>query len=98
MAGDFQVTCIVKRGGHYNPHERIEALGNSVGQWMLSESEMINRIERGLESFYTMVNGRRAEIIVAVHQSRKYLKTDADGYAPNNLLNLADCRNCKLLA
>lgn len=98
MAGDFQVTCIVKRGGHYNPHERIEALGNSVGQWALSESEMINRIERGAESFYTMVNSRRADIIVAVHQNRKYLKTTADGYAPNNLLNLADCRNCKLLA
>ena len=98
MAGDFQVTCIVKRGGHYNPHERIEALGNSVGQWALSEAEMINRIERGAESFHTMVNGRRADIIVALHQNRKYLKTTADGYAPNNLLNLADCQNCKLLA
>ena len=20
MAGDFEVNCIVKRGGHYNPH------------------------------------------------------------------------------
>lgn len=49
MAGDFQVTCIVKRGGHYNPHERIEALGNTVGGWMLSESEIIRRIETGQE-------------------------------------------------
>jgi hypothetical protein len=97
MAGDFQVTCIVKRGGHYNPHERIEALGNSVGKWMLSESEMIRRIEAGSESFYTTVNGRRADVTVAVHDGHKYLKTTADGYAPNNLLNLDDCINCKLL-
>jgi hypothetical protein len=98
MAGDFQVTCIVKRGGHFNPHERIEALGNSAGNWMLSESEMIRRVETGAESFYTMVNGRRADIIVAVHEGRKYLKTTADGYAPNNLLNLAECQGCKLIA
>ena len=98
MAGDFQVTCIVKRGGHYNPHERIEALGNTAGKWMLSESEMIRRIEAGSESFYTMVNGRRADIVVAIHGNRQYLKTSVDGYAPNNLLNLADCQNCKLLA
>ena len=98
MARDFQVTCIVKKGGHYNPHERIETLGNSVGKWMLSESEMIRRIENGAESFYTMVNGQRADIIVAVHEYRKYLKTTADGYAPNNLLNLADCQGCKLIA
>ena len=98
MAGDFQITCIVKRGGHYNPHERIEALGNSAGKWMLSESDMIRRIEAREDTFYTMVNGRRADIIVAVHNNRKYLKTTADGYAPNNLLNLPDCVGCKLLA
>lgn len=95
---DFQVTAIVKRGGHYNPHERIEALGNNTGGWMMREDEMIRRIESRRESFYTMVNGRRAEIIVAVHGVRRYLKTDADGYAPNNLLNLPDCVSCKLLA
>jgi Protein of unknown function (DUF3892) len=97
MAGSFEVNCIVKRGGHYNPHERIEALGYN-GSWMLSENAMIYRIESGSESFYTLVNGRRADIVVAVHDGRKYLKTTSDGYAPNNLLNLPDCLNCKGLA
>lgn len=97
MAGDFEVNCIVKRGSHYDPHERIEALGYS-GRWMLSEDTMISRIETGQESFYTRVNSRRADIIVASHNGRKYLKTTADGYAPNNLLNLDDCVNCKRLA
>ena len=64
---------------------------------MLSEDSMIKRIENGQETFYTRVNGRRADIVVATHNRRKYLKTTADGYAPNNLLNLDDCANCKVL-
>jgi hypothetical protein len=96
MAGDFEVNCIVKRGSHYNPHERIEALGYN-GNWMLSEDSMISRIENGQETFYTRVNGRRADITIAIHNGRRYLKTTADGYAPNNLLNLDDCANCRLL-
>jgi uncharacterized FlgJ-related protein len=98
MANDFQVTAIIKRGGHYNPHERIEFLGNNADHWMLSEDDMIGRIESRKEAFYTMINGKRADVVVAVHANRKYLKTTADGYAPNNLLNLADCINCKLIA
>jgi hypothetical protein len=26
---------------------------------------------------------------------QKYLKTESDGYAPNNLLNLKECYSCK---
>jgi uncharacterized protein YlzI (FlbEa/FlbD family) len=96
MAQDFEVNCIVKRGSHYDPHERIEKLGYN-GKWMMSEDLMIRKIEAKEESFYTLVNGKRADIIVAVHNNRKYLKTTADGYAPNNLLNLPECRNCNLV-
>jgi hypothetical protein len=91
------VTCILKRGGHYNPHERISHIGNSQSGWLLTEDSAIRRIETGVDSFYTLVNGRQANIIVAVHNGRKYLKTDADGYAPNNLLALSDCNDCKLV-
>jgi Protein of unknown function (DUF3892) len=97
MAGDFQVSAIVKRGGHYNPHERIEALGNNTNGWMMREDEMIRRIRVGEESFYTMVGGLRTPIVIAVHEGRPYLKTVADGYAPNNLLHLPDCMNCQLV-
>lgn len=93
--GDFQVTCINKRGGHTNPHERIEFIGNQGAKWRLAEDDAIGRINRGEDSFYTLVNGRRANIIVAVHNGRQYLKTTADGYSPDNLLNLRECENCK---
>jgi hypothetical protein len=91
------VTCILKRGGHYNPHERISHIGNSQSGWLVTEDSAIRRIETGMDSFYTLVNGRQANIIVAVHNGRKYLKTDADGHAPNNLLALSDCNDCKLV-
>ena len=93
----YQVTCIAKRGGHYNPHERISYLGNQESAWMLTEDSVISRIEARTDSFFTFVNGRQAEVVVAVHQGRKYLKTDADGYAPNNLLSLQDCANCRIV-
>lgn len=94
--GRYQVTCVNKRGDHYNPHERIQNIGQQ-GKWKLSEDSAIRRIESEQDSFYVQVGGRVVEVIVAVHNGRKYLKTEADGYAPNNLLNLSECANCNLI-
>jgi hypothetical protein len=91
----FQVTCINKRGSHLNPHERIQYIGYQ-GKWKLSEDSAIRRIKAGGESFYTLVNGREADVIVATHKGREYLKTTADGYSPDNLLSLAECQNCDI--
>jgi Protein of unknown function (DUF3892) len=93
----YEVSCITKRGNHLDPHERIERIGFQ-GIWYIEESRAIRRIETGMDSFYTMVDGREADIIVATHNGRKYLKTIADGYSPNNLLSLPECVNCKTLA
>jgi hypothetical protein len=91
-----QITCITKRD-HYNPHERISHIGNQAGNWRLTEGAAIRRIETGVDSFFTIVNGRETDIIVALHLGRKYLKTSADGYAPNNLLALSDCFGCPVV-
>lgn len=95
--GRFQVTCINKRGNHLNPHERISYIGNYGNNWRLSEASAINRINGGTDSFYTSVNGHEAEVIVANHNGRDYLKTTADSYSPDNLLSLGDCgANCEI--
>lgn len=89
-----QVTCINKRGNHYNPHERISDIGgiNSDNRrWKLGENEAIQSIEGGKYEFYVRVNGRSVDVIVAIHNGRKYLKTETDGYSPNNLLSLPEC-------
>lgn len=94
--GRYQVTCINKRGDHHNPHERIQFIGQQ-NSWKLSEDSAIQRIESRQDSFYVQVGGKSVEVIVAVYNARKYLKTEADGYAPNNLLNLNECTECKLI-
>jgi len=86
----LQVTCITKRGDHYNPHERIAAIGGAG--WYHSEDEAISNIERGIHSYYVNVGGRVVAVTVATHHGRKYLKTVEDGYSPDNLLALPECR------
>ena len=94
----YQITCITKLGDHYNPHERITHVGNQAEGWIRTESSVIQRLENRTDSFYTLVNGKQAEIVVAVYGGRKYLKTESDGYAPNNLLALRECSNCTVLS
>ncbi len=83
-----QVTCITKRE-HHNPHERIVGIGGA--QWWRAEDDAIRDVERDAESYYVSVGGKSVWVIVATHNGRKYLKTQTDGYAPNNLLSLNDC-------
>lgn len=84
-----QVTCIKKRGSHYSPHERIERIGGDG--WSESEAVAIGKIETGMEWYCTQVNGRVANLVVDIHMGRKYLKTENDRYAPDNLLSLPEC-------
>ena len=84
-----QVTCIKKRGNHYTPHERIEAIGGNG--WSRNEDDAISAIESGRESFYVSVNGSSVDVIVATHRDRKYLKTRPDDISPDNLLSLPEC-------
>src|SRR5258708_1252987 len=68
----LQVMCINKRGSHYNPHERIEAIGgieNGV-RWRHLEDDAIRNIERDLIDYFVNVNNRPVKVIVAVHNGR----------------------------
>jgi len=87
-----QISCINKRE-HQNPHERITHVGgiHNESRWRMTENEAIISIAQGKYDFYVSVNGREVDVIVAEHEGRKYLKTTADGYAPNNLLSLNEC-------
>lgn len=93
MAANVQVKCI-KKSDRYNPHERIRGIGgvNPDGaRWYLPEDDAIAGIESGKWRFWTTANGKSVWVIVALHLGRKYLKTEADGLEPNNLLALPEC-------
>lgn len=90
-----EVLCICK-SDRSNPHERITHIGGRNGDataWRLTQQEAIDGIESGKWSFYVRRGGHVARVIVAVSRyGHKYLKTEADGEQPDNLLSLPECR------
>jgi hypothetical protein len=96
MTTRVRVACIRKRD-RTNPHERIEGIGgqnpsgSSPPNWYMLEDVVIAAIRSKIYDFYVSVGGREVAVVVANHNNRDYLKTTADGYAPNNLLSLPDC-------
>lgn len=93
MAENIQIQCINK-SDRYDPHERILFVGGVYNgqRWKLSQPDAIAGIESAKWAFFVQVNGRSVWVIVAVSQyGNKYLKTEADGDHPNNLLSLPEC-------
>ena len=85
---DHQVTCHVPDGA--DADQRIDAIGGF--QWQHQIDAAIRNIETNVHTYWTRVDGKRAGVIVAKRPNgRKYLKTTADGYEPNNLLALPRC-------
>jgi len=87
-----EITCINKND-RFNPYERITHVGGGTTKpWKITQTGAIQLIESGEWSFYVHRNGKSVGVIVAVSQyGNKYLKTEADGESPNNLLSLPEC-------
>jgi hypothetical protein len=85
---DVQVTCINKQPRD-NTHEGITHLGGATWRW--TRKEVIDSIEAKSNTFYTKVDGKRADIGVVDGPNGKYVRTHADGKWNDNLLALAEC-------
>ena len=94
MAEAREVTCINK-SDRDNPYERITHIGGGqtiITSWRKTQQEAIAEIESGESQFFVNIDGKSVWVIVAVSRyGNKYLKTEADGEEPNNLLSLPEC-------
>ena len=88
MATSLEITCI-RKTNRSDPHERIETVGGSG--FRHSQPDAIAYAENGAYTYWTQGGGKRANVVVAVHNGHKYLKTENDGVQPNNLLALPTC-------
>ena len=91
----IRVSCINK-SNRTDPWDRITHIGGvnlSGTRWRLTQGDAIAGIESGKWEFYVeRPPGDRVRVVVAVSRfGNKYLKTEADGDHPNNLLSLPEC-------
>jgi hypothetical protein len=88
---DVWVTCINKTP-RTNPHEGITHLGGpGGGGWKWTREQVVLSINLGTNSFFTHVNGKRADIAVVNGPNGPYVRTHADGVWTDNLLALQEC-------
>lgn len=85
---DVLVSCINKQP-RQNPYEGITHLGGRSWHW--TRQQVIASIRGKENTFYTQVNGRRAEVGVVDGPNGPYLRTYADGVWNDNLLALPEC-------
>lgn len=92
MTTDVEIKCIRKRD-RQNPHERIQGVGiNADGnRRFLPLDEAIRGVLNGTWRFWTQGGGKSVWVVVAYHEGNPYLKTEADGVQPDNLLALPEC-------
>ena len=95
MPTRHEIDCINK-SDRPNPHERITHVGgpNPNGtRWKLTQEKAIQGIRAGTWSFFVRRGVSAVEVVVAVSRwGHYYLKTQADGEMPDNLLSLPECR------
>ncbi len=80
----------VSKGG---AHRHIEVICLE-DQRRIPKANAIRNIRMRSETYYTLINGQRAEVEVSTQCSRcfsEYLRTNRDSLTRTNLLELPDC-------
>jgi hypothetical protein len=90
-----QTILCINKDDRQNPYERILRVGgvNPGGaRWSLSQREAIQYIKDGWDFYVERPPGDRVRVEVARSRfDNDYIKTEADGDEPNNLLSLLEC-------
>ena len=94
----YYVTCITKFPNHADPRHRITALGTTTERASTTRTQLwraadvVAAIDAGTHTFWCTDRKRDLVRVVTVpHSGGKYLKTENDGIAQDNLLAKPDC-------
>jgi hypothetical protein len=88
---DVQVTCIT-RAARTSGYEGITHIGGPGGTgWRWTVGQVIDSLKAKTNTFYTLVDGKRADIGVVEGKNGDYLRTYADKQWNDNLLALPAC-------
>lgn len=94
MPSTQTIRCINK-DERKNPYERITHVGGTNpngSNWKQTQETTIREIESGQWVFYVGEGTRRVKVVVSISPyGNKYIRTEADGREPNNLLSLPEC-------
>lgn len=92
MASWSLISCINK-DDRLSPYEAITHVGGVANsRWKITQKRAIDLIENEGWTFYVDVGNDRVKVVVAESRyGNKYIKTEADGDPPNNLLSLPEC-------
>ena len=92
MATRLRIRCVIK-DPRYDPYKSITHVGGGFpdSYWQQTQKQTIDEIEAGTHEYYVEAGGKEVGVVVATHNGHKYIKTNPDGVAPNNLLALPDC-------
>jgi Protein of unknown function (DUF3892) len=90
----IRIDCVNKTD-RTDAHERIRNVGgpkSDGNRWRLSEDAAIEGIETGKWTLHVeRPTGHVVAVVIATRLGHKYLKTEADGEQPDNLLALPEC-------
>ncbi|AYE87245.1 DUF3892 domain-containing protein [Sulfitobacter sp. W002] len=89
-----KVTCITKpnRDSRYDAIQKLAGTKeDDGGRWSCTRQECVAYIEKGYK-FYVNVSGHKVYLIVGTSANgNKYVRTDPDQDAADNLLSLPEC-------
>jgi hypothetical protein len=96
--GEYQISCCLFESHNSIPF--IAIVGGTIGgqPWWMETQHAIKRMQQGGLTFFTLADGKRAEVLIGHSLAFPFLTTAADNTLNNNLDVIANNNPCQIPA